>query len=110
MKGIGDLMKQAQEMQASMQENMQKAQAELHNLEVTGESGAGLVSINFNGRYEARSVKIDPSLLGEDKDVLEDLIAAAINDGARRVEVAAKEKMAAVTDGMGLPPGFKLPL
>lgn len=110
MKGIGDLMKQAQEMQASMQENMQKATAELHNLEVIAESGAGLVSINFNGRYEARRVSIDKSLLEEDKEVLEDLIAAAINDGARRVEAAAKEKMASVTAGMGLPPDFKLPL
>ena len=110
MKGIGDLMQQAKEMQANMQENMQKAQAELHNLEIIAESGAGMVSINFNGRYEARSVRIDPSLLTEDKEILEDLIAAAINDGARRVETAAKEQMATVTQGMGLPPGFKLPL
>ncbi|MCB1738282.1 MAG: YbaB/EbfC family nucleoid-associated protein [Gammaproteobacteria bacterium] len=103
--GLGNLMKQAQK----MQEDMQKAQAELGNLEVTGEAGGGLVKVVMTGKHEARSVKIDPSLLGDDRDMLEDLIAAAITDAAHKVEAAVSEKMSAVTAGMPLPPGMKLP-
>ena len=105
MKGIGDLMKQAQQ----MQEKMQALQLELAQLEVTGEAGAGLVKVTLNGRHEARRVEIDPSLGKEDRDVLEDLIAAAINDAVRRVERAQQEKMAGLTAGLGLPPGVRLP-
>jgi len=105
MKGIGDLMKQAQQ----MQERMQALQQELAQLEVTGEAGAGLVQVTMDGQHAARSVRIDPSLASEDIAVLEDLIAAAINDAVRRVERAQQEKMAGLTAGMGLPPGIKLP-
>ncbi len=105
MKGIGDLMKQAQQ----MQERMQALQAELALLEVTGEAGAGLVKVILNGRHEARRVQIDPSLAAEDPAVLEDLIAAAFNDAVRRVDRAQQEKMAGLTAGMGLPPGMSMP-
>jgi DNA-binding YbaB/EbfC family protein len=105
MKGIGDLMKQAQQ----MQERMQALQQELAQLEVTGEAGAGLVQVTMDGRHAARRVRIDPSLASEEIAVLEDLIAAAINDAVRRVERAQQEKMAGLTAGMGLPPGIKLP-
>ncbi|SFG53849.1 YbaB/EbfC family nucleoid-associated protein [Neptunomonas qingdaonensis] len=103
--GMGNLMKQAQK----MQEELQKAQAEVANLEVNGESGAGLVKIIMNGRHDVKRVVIDPSLLEEDKDVLEDLIAAAVNDAVRKVETQSQEKMAKVTGGMGMPPGFNMP-
>lgn len=103
--GMGDLMKQAQK----MQEELQKAQAEVANLEVNGESGAGLVKIVMNGRHDVKRVVIDPSLLEEDKDVLEDLIAAAVNDAVRKVETQSQAKMAKVTGGMGMPPGFNMP-
>jgi nucleoid-associated protein EbfC len=105
MKGIGDLMKQAQQ----MQERMQALQQELAQLEVMGEAGAGLVQVTMDGRHAARRVRIDPSLASEEIAVLEDLIAAAINDAVRRVERAQQEKMAGLTAGMGLPPGIKLP-
>lgn len=105
MKGMGDLMKQAQQ----MQERMADLQRELAEAEVTGESGAGLVKVTLNGRHEARKVDIDPSLMNEDREVLEDLIAAAFTDAARRVEQAQQEKMAGLTAGLGLPPGVKLP-
>ena len=103
--GMGDLMKQAQK----MQENLQKAQAEVANLEVNGESGAGLVKIVMNGRHDVKRVAIDASLMEEDKDILEDLIAAAINDAVRKVETQSQEKMASVTGGMTMPPGFNMP-
>lgn len=103
--GLGNLMKQAQEMQAKMQ----AAQEELAGLEVTGESGAGLVKVVMTGKHDARRVSIDASLLGEDKDMLEDLVAAAINDAARKIESLTQEKMGGLTSGMGLPPGIKLP-
>ena len=103
--GLGNLMKQAQEMQA----NMQKAQEEIGNLEVTGESGDELVKITMTGRHEARRVVIDDSLVGEDKDMLEDLIAAAINDATHKVEAATQERMSGMTDGLNLPAGMKLP-
>ena len=109
MKGIGDLMKQAQAMQEGMQENMRKMQEDLQNMEVVGESGAGLVKVTLNGKHEARGVTLDESLLTEDKEILEDLIAAAINDAARRVESLNAEKMAEATSGLNLPPGMKLP-
>jgi nucleoid-associated protein EbfC len=106
MKGqLAGLMKQAQ----AMQENMQKAQEAIAALEVEGQSGAGLVKVLMTGRHDVKRVSIDSSLVGEDKDMLEDLVAAAVNDAVRKVEVASKEKMAAVTGGLGLPPGFKLP-
>ncbi|MDX1634494.1 MAG: YbaB/EbfC family nucleoid-associated protein [Marinobacter sp.] len=105
MNGMGDLMKKAQK----MQEEMQKAQEEIAKAEVTGEAGAGLVKVVMNGRHDVRKVDIDPSLLSEDKDILEDLLAAAVNDAVRRVEQHQKEKMSGMASGMGLPPGFKLP-
>jgi len=103
--GLGNLMKQAQEMQA----NMQKAQEEMANLEVTGESGGGLVKVTMTGRHEARRVMIDDSLVGDDKDMLEDLIAAAINDATHKVEAATQERMSGMPDGLNLPAGMKLP-
>ncbi|SIS99838.1 hypothetical protein SAMN05421760_11085 [Neptunomonas antarctica] len=103
--GMGDLMKQAQK----MQEDLQKAQAEVANLEVNGESGAGLVKIVMNGRHDVKSVSIDDSLLEEEKDILEDLIAAAVNDAVRKVETQSQEKMAKITGGMAMPPGFNMP-
>ncbi len=103
--GLGNLMKQAQEMQA----NMQKAQEEIANLEVIGESGGGLVKVTMTGRHEARRVMIDDSLVGDDKDMLEDLIAAAINDATHKVEAATQERMSGMTDGLNLPAGMKLP-
>ena len=102
---LGNLMRQAQQMQA----NMQKMQEEIARMEITGESGAGMVKVTLNGRHEARAVRIDPSLLGEDKEMLEDLIAAAITDASQRLEQASREKTAALTSGLPLPPGFKLP-
>ena len=103
--GIGNLMRQAQQ----MQENMQKAQAELSNLEVTGESGAGMVKVVLNGRHEAKKVTIEPKLVSEDLEMLEDLVAAAINDASRKIEERSKEKYADLMSGMNLPPGMKLP-
>lgn len=103
--GFGNIMKQAQQ----MQEQMQKAQEELVNVEVTGESGAGMVKVIMTGKHDVKRVEIDPSLLADDKDMLEDLMAAAINDANRRVEAASKEKMSELTAGMGLPDGFKMP-
>ncbi|MCP8899040.1 YbaB/EbfC family nucleoid-associated protein [Gilvimarinus xylanilyticus] len=105
MKGMGDLMKQAQE----MQERMQKMQEELANAEVEGQAGAGMVSVIMTGRHDVKSVKIDDSLMGEDKEMLEDLLAAAVNDAVRRVESNSKDKMSEMTSGMGMPPGFKMP-
>jgi hypothetical protein len=103
--GMGNLMKQAQK----MQEQLQKAQAEIANAEVNGESGAGLVKIVMNGRHDVKKVEIDDSLMQEDKDILEDLIAAAINDAVRKVESQSQEKMSKITGGMGMPPGFNMP-
>ncbi|MDX1698690.1 MAG: YbaB/EbfC family nucleoid-associated protein [Thiohalobacterales bacterium] len=103
--GLGNLMKQAQEMQA----NMQKAQEKLASMEVTGESGGGLVKVTMTGRHEVRRVVIDDSLMSDDKDMLEDLVAAAINDATHKVEATTQEQMAGLTAGMNLPPGMKLP-
>ncbi|MDE2304256.1 MAG: YbaB/EbfC family nucleoid-associated protein [Gammaproteobacteria bacterium] len=103
--GLGNLMRQAQQ----MQENMKKAQAELADLEATGEAGAGMVKVVMNGRHEVRKVSIEPNLLGEDKDMLEDLLAAAINDATRRIAARTEEKYAGLMSGLNLPPGMKLP-
>ena len=107
--GLGNLMKQAQK----MQENLQKAQAEIAAMEVVGESGGGLVSVVITGRHEVRRIRIDDSLVGDDKDMLEDLVAAAFNDAVHKVERTMQEKMSGLTAGMGLPPGlmgdFKMP-
>jgi nucleoid-associated protein EbfC len=102
---IGDLMKQAQQMQS----NMQKMQEDLANLEVKGEAGAGLISVVMNGRHDVKRVSIDESLMNEDKEMLEDLLAAAVNDAVRKIETQSREQMAKMTAGMGLPPGFKMP-
>lgn len=101
---INDLMKQAQQ----MQEQMQKAQQELANKEVQGESGAGLVQVLMNGRHDVRRVTIDPSLLSEDKEVLEDLLAAAVNDAVRKVEAGNQDAMSGLTSGLDLS-NFKMP-
>jgi DNA-binding YbaB/EbfC family protein len=103
--GLGNLMKQAQQMQA----NMQKAQEEIAGMEVTGEAGGGLVKVTMTGRHEARRVSIDASLVGEDRDMLEDLVAAAINDAAHKIDAATQERMSGMTAGLNLPPGMKLP-
>ncbi len=105
MKGLGDLMKQAQEMQA----NMQKMQAELANAEVTGEAGAGLVTVVMTGRHDVKQVNIDGSLMSEDKEMLEDLLAAAVNDAVRKVEEHNRQQMGNLTAGINLPEGFKMP-
>ncbi|HHC75151.1 MAG TPA: YbaB/EbfC family nucleoid-associated protein [Thiothrix sp.] len=106
MKGLGGLMKQAQK----MQEDMQKAQEEIANMEVKGQSGGGLVSVIINGKHECKRVSIDESLIDDDdKEMLEDLIAAAFNDAAQRLSGQTKDKMANVTQGINLPPGMKLP-
>ncbi|HIF17592.1 MAG TPA: YbaB/EbfC family nucleoid-associated protein [Cycloclasticus sp.] len=103
---LGDLMQQAQK----MQEKMQEAQSKLAELEVTGESGAGLVKIVLTGKHEARRLSIDPSLIADnDQEMLEDLIVSAINDAVRKVETESKDSMANMTAGIPLPPGFKLP-
>ncbi|MDD2342657.1 MAG: YbaB/EbfC family nucleoid-associated protein [Tolumonas sp.] len=103
--GMGNLMKQAQ----MMQERMQKMQEEVAKMEVTGESGAGMVKITITGSHNVRRVSIDPSLMEDDQEMLEDLIAAAFNDAVRRAEEQNKAKMADITGGMQLPPGFKMP-
>ena len=102
---MNELMKQAQ----AMQEKMQKMQEDVAKLEVTGESGAGLVKIVMNGRHDVRTVNIDRSMLSEEKEILEDLIAAAINDAVRKVESNSQEQMQKLTGGMQMPPGFKMP-
>ena len=103
--GIGQLMKQAQQ----MQENMKKAQEEMASLTVTGESGAGMVRIVMTCRHQVQSLDIDDSLIGDDKEMLEDLVTAAFNDAIRKVESTVQEKFSGLTSGMGLPAGLKLP-
>ncbi|OZI18041.1 nucleoid-associated protein, YbaB/EbfC family [Bordetella genomosp. 7] len=106
MKGqLAGLMRQAQQ----MQENMKKVQDSLAEILVDGESGGGLVKVSMSCRHDVKRVSIDPSLLADDKDMLEDLVAAAFNDALRKAEATAQEKMAGVTAGMPLPPGMKLP-
>lgn len=104
--GLGGMMKQAQK----MQEDMQKAQAEIATLEAIGKSGGGLVSVTINGAHECKRVNIDSSLLADDdKEMLEDLVAAAFNDAAHKMEATSKDRMSGITQGMNLPPGMKLP-
>ena len=103
--GIAGLMKPAQQ----MQENMKKAQEQLATIEVEGQSGAGLVKVTMTCKHDVRRVSIDPSLLADDKEMLEDLVAAAVNDAVRRVEATVAEKMSGFTAGLNLPPGMKLP-
>ncbi len=103
--GLGNIMKQAQR----MQEEMQKAQERLGAEEVTGESGGGMVKIVMNGKHEVRRVEIDPSLMEDDKEMLEDLVAAAVNDAAHRIAEKTQESMSGLTAGLPLPPGMKLP-
>ena len=106
MKGaLGDMMKKAQE----MQENLQKAQAEIAQREVTGEAGGGMVRVVMRGTHEVSRVTIDPTLVGEDLEMLEDLVAAATNDAVHRIQKANQEAMQEMTAGLNLPPGFKLP-
>ena len=102
---LAGLMKQAQD----MQDNLKRAQEELASVEVEGQSGAGLVKVTMTCRHDVKRVRIDPSLVGDDRDMLEDLVAAAINDAVRRVESTTQEKMSGLMGGMGVPPGFKLP-
>jgi DNA-binding YbaB/EbfC family protein len=103
--GIGQIMQQAQKMQA----DMQKAQEEMASLTVVGESGGGMVRITMSCKHQLRSIEIEDSLVGDDKEMLEDLIAAAFNDAARKVETTVQEKYSGMTAGMSLPPGMKLP-
>ena len=103
--GLGPLMKQAQQ----MQENMKDMQEQLATVEVEGQSGAGMVKVIMTCRYDVKRVNIDDSLFNDDKDMLEDLLAAAVNDAVRRVESTTQEKMSGLNAGMGLPPGMKLP-
>ena len=103
--GLAGLMKQAQQ----MQENMKRLQDQLAAVEVEGQAGAGLVKVVMTCRHDVKRVAIDPSLLQDDRDMLEDLVAAAVNDAVRRVEATVQEKMAGITAGMPLPPGMKLP-
>ena len=103
--GLGNIMKQAQKMQAELQ----KAQEQMALEEVTGESGGGLVKVVINGKHEVRRVNIDDSLMGDDREMLEDLVAAAINDAVNRVASTMQDRMSDMTSGMPLPPGMKLP-
>ena len=102
---LAGLMKQAQQ----VQENMRKLQEQFAAMEVEGQSGGGMVKVTMTCRHDVKRVNIDPSLLADDKEMLEDLVAAAINDAARKVEATVQEKMAALTGGLGLPPGMTLP-
>ncbi len=102
---LAGLMKQAQD----MQDKMKKMQEELATIEVEGQSGAGLVKITMTCKHDVKRVVIDPSLLGDDRDMLEDLVAAAMNDAVRKAEATSQEKMAGMGAGMQLPPGFKMP-
>lgn len=103
--GLGNLMKQAQKMQAEMQQ----AQERLAKEEVTGESGGGLVKVHINGRHEVRRVEIDDSLVGDDREMLEDLVAAAMNDANQKINQKTQDSMSGLTAGLNLPPGMKLP-
>ena len=103
--GMGNFMKQAQQ----IKENVEKAQAQVASIEVTGESGGGMVKVTMTGRHEVKRVQIEAAVAGDDRELLEDLIAAAVNDAVHRVETATQEKMAGAMAGMQLPPGMKLP-
>ncbi len=103
--GMGNMMRQAQK----MQEEMQKAQEEVANMEAAGQAGGGMVKVVMNGRHELRKVEIDDSLMSDDKEMLEDLLAAAVNDAVRKIEQQSAERMSSVTAGLNLPGGMKLP-
>ena len=105
MANFGNMMKQAE----ALQRNMQKAQEEIAQLEVTGESGAGMVKVTMTGKHEVTRVQIEPAVIGEDREMLEDLVAAAINDAVRRVESESQQRMSSLMSGLRLPPGMKLP-
>ena len=105
MRGGGNMMKQAMALQA----NMKKAQEEIANMEVIGESGGGMVKVTMTGKHEVKRVQIEPQVISEDREMLEDLIAAAINDAVNRVETQTQQRMSSVMSGVALPPGFKLP-
>lgn len=105
MKGLDQIMRQAQR----MQEDLQRARDEIARMEVTGESGAGLVKVTMTGAHDVRRVQIDPSLVADDRQMLEDLVAAAVNDAVRRVQQATQERMSGLAAGLNLPPGMKLP-
>jgi DNA-binding YbaB/EbfC family protein len=102
--GLGNLMRQAQ----AMQENLKKAQEELASIEVSGNAGGGMVSVTMTCRHDVRKIKIDPELMGDDHEVLEDLVAAAFNDAARKVEEETARRMSGIADGLGIP-GLNLP-
>ncbi|MFC0269686.1 YbaB/EbfC family nucleoid-associated protein [Kushneria aurantia] len=103
--GMGNMMKQAQE----MQEKMQQVQEEIAKTEVHGESGAGMVKVTMNGRHDVTAINLDQAVMAEDKEFLEDLLAAAVNDAVRKVDANSRSRMEEVTEGMNLPPGFKMP-
>jgi DNA-binding YbaB/EbfC family protein len=105
MANIGNMMKQAE----ALQRNMQKAQEEIAAMEIVGEAGGGMVKVTMTGRHEVRRVQIEPTVIGEDREMLEDLVAAACNDAVRKVEAATQAKMSGLMSGMRLPPGMKLP-
>lgn len=105
MANFGNMLKQAE----ALQRNMQKAQEEIARLEVVGESGGGMVKVTMSGKHEVKRVQIEPAVLGEDHEMLEDLIAAAINDAVRRVESEGQQRMGSLMSGLQLPPGMKLP-
>ena len=105
MANFGNMMKQAE----ALQRNMQKAQEEIARMEVTGESGGGMVKVVMTCKHEVKRISIDPSLVGEDREMLEDLVAAAFNDASRKIEQTVQQKMSSVTGGLALPPGLKLP-
>jgi DNA-binding YbaB/EbfC family protein len=105
MANFGNMMKQAE----ALQRNMQKAQEEIARMEVTGESGGGMVKVTMTGKHEVKRVQIEPAVIGEDREMLEDLVAAAINDAVRRVESETQQRMSGMMSGVRLPPGFKMP-
>ena len=105
MANFGNMMKQAE----ALQRNMQKAQEEIGRMEVTGESGGGMVKVTMTGKHEVKRVQIEPAVIGEDREMLEDLIAAAINDAVRRVETKSQQRMSELMSGLRLPPGMKMP-
>jgi DNA-binding YbaB/EbfC family protein len=105
MANFGNMMKQAE----ALQRNMQKAQEEIARMEVTGESGGGMVKVTMTGKHEVKRVQIEPALMGDDREMLEDLLAAAVNDAVRRVETESQSRMAGMMSGLKLPPGFKMP-
>lgn len=105
MANFGNMMKQAE----ALQRNMQKAQEEIARMEVIGEAGGGMVKVTMTGKHEVKRVQIEPTLMGDDREMLEDLLAAAVNDAVRRVETESQQRMAGMMSGLKLPPGFKMP-